>query len=191
MPGYLLSCSGLVAPYSAIQILLTLAPALRSLPVGACRMCSRVSCFIRPFARYSQSQLMELGVGRPLLSTIGKITTEEQLLELADCVPQLTADVLLALHDGASVEQVMEQVTAPVAVTEPIDPDDYAAAAARPASLVTTDDETLQAILQRASSAGRCTCTRFSGGSSNGLTAARRGSAEGRAPARPSSRGTE
>ena len=100
------------------------------------------------FARYSQAQLIELGVGRPLLSAIGKITTEEQLLEFAECVPQLTADVLFALHDGASVEEVMEQVTAPVAAAEPVDPADYAAAAARPASLVTTDDETLQAILQ-------------------------------------------
>ena len=45
---------------------------------------------------------------------IGKITTEEELLELAEYVPQLTADVLLALHDGASVEEVLEQVTAPV-----------------------------------------------------------------------------
>ena len=100
------------------------------------------------FAGYSESQLIELGVGRPLLSTIGKITTEEQLLEFTECVPQLTADVLFALHDGASVEEVMEQVTAPVAAAEPVDPTDYAAAVARPASLVTTDDETLQAILQ-------------------------------------------
>ena len=100
------------------------------------------------FAGYSESQLIELGVGRPLLSTIGKITTEEQLLEFTECVPQLTADVLLALHDGASVEEVMERVTAPVSAAEPVDPADYAAAVARPASLVTTDDETLQAILQ-------------------------------------------
>jgi mRNA-degrading endonuclease RelE of RelBE toxin-antitoxin system len=100
------------------------------------------------FAGYSEAQLTGLGVGKPLLSTIGKITTEEQLLEFAECVPQLTADVLLALHDGASVEEVMEQVTAPVAATGPVDPADYAAAADRPASLVTTDDETLQAILQ-------------------------------------------
>jgi hypothetical protein len=99
------------------------------------------------FAGYSESQLTGLGVGRPLLSTIGKIRTEEQLLDFAECVPQLTADVLLALHDGASVEEVMEQVTAPVSATEPVDPADYAAAADRPASLVTTDDETLQAIL--------------------------------------------
>jgi len=100
------------------------------------------------FAGYPESQLIELGVGRPLLSTIGKITTEEQLLEFAECIPRLTADVLLALHDGASVEEVMEQVTAPVSAEEPVDTADYAAAAARPASLVTTDDETLQAILQ-------------------------------------------
>jgi superfamily I DNA/RNA helicase/mRNA-degrading endonuclease RelE of RelBE toxin-antitoxin system len=100
------------------------------------------------FAGFSESQLTGLGVGKPLLSTIGKIRTEEQLLEFAECVPQLTADVLLALHDGASVEKVMEQVTAPVSAAEPVDPGDYAAAADRPASLVTTDDETLQAILQ-------------------------------------------
>jgi mRNA-degrading endonuclease RelE of RelBE toxin-antitoxin system len=100
------------------------------------------------FAGYPESQLIELGVGRPLLSTIGKITTEEQLLEFTECVPQLTADVLLALYDGASLEEVMEQVTTPVSAAEPIDPTDYAAAIARPASLVTTDDETLQAILQ-------------------------------------------
>ena len=100
------------------------------------------------FARYSSSQLIELGVGRPLLSTIGKITTEGQLLEFTECVPRLTADVLLALYDGASVEEVMERVTAPVSAPEPVDPTDYAAAVARPASLVTTDDETLQAILQ-------------------------------------------
>ncbi|MBV9445617.1 MAG: UvrD-helicase domain-containing protein [Streptosporangiaceae bacterium] len=100
------------------------------------------------FARYSDAQLIELGVGRPLLSTIAKITTESQLLELTECVPRLTADVLFALHDGASVEEVMDQVTAPVAAAEPVDPTDYATAADRPASLVTTDDETLQAILQ-------------------------------------------
>jgi superfamily I DNA/RNA helicase/mRNA-degrading endonuclease RelE of RelBE toxin-antitoxin system len=101
------------------------------------------------FADYSESQLTGLGVGKPLLSTIGKIRTEEQLLEFAECVPQLTADVLLALYDGASVEEVMEQVTAPLSAGEPVDPADYAAAADRPASLVTTDDETLQAILQQ------------------------------------------
>jgi superfamily I DNA/RNA helicase len=100
------------------------------------------------FAGYSESQLTGLGVGKPLLSTIGKIRTEEQLLEFAECVPQFTADVLLALYDGASVEEVMEQVTVPVSAGEPVDPADYAAAADRPASLVTTDDETLQAILQ-------------------------------------------
>jgi superfamily I DNA/RNA helicase/mRNA-degrading endonuclease RelE of RelBE toxin-antitoxin system len=100
------------------------------------------------FTRIPDSQLVELGVGRPLLSTIGRITTEEQLLEFTECVPQLTADVLLALFDGASVDEVMEQITAPVSASAPVDTGDYAAAVERPASLVTTDDETLQAILQ-------------------------------------------
>jgi superfamily I DNA/RNA helicase/mRNA-degrading endonuclease RelE of RelBE toxin-antitoxin system len=100
------------------------------------------------FAQVPDAQLIELGVGRPLLSTIGKITTEAQLLEFADCVPQLTADVLLALYTGTSVDEVLEQITTPVSAGEPVDTADFAAAVERPASLVTTDDETLRAILQ-------------------------------------------
>ncbi len=123
--------------YDMASLAGTVKPAASTVPTGPPPL----------FAAYSESQLTGLGVGRPLLSTIGKITTEEQLLEFTECVPQLTADVLLALHDGSSVEEVMEQVTAPVSATEPVDPTDYAAAADRPASLVTTDDETLQAIL--------------------------------------------
>ena len=57
----------------------------------------------------------------------------------------------------------MEQVTAPVSATEPVDPADYAAAADRarhPSSPPTTT--TLQAVLAEASNAGRCSCTRSS-----------------------------
>ena len=78
----------------------------------------------------------------------GRSRTRNSFSNSPNVSPWLTADVLLALHDGASVEEVMEQVTAPVSAPEPVDGTDYAAAADRPASLVTTDDETLQAILQ-------------------------------------------
>jgi superfamily I DNA/RNA helicase/mRNA-degrading endonuclease RelE of RelBE toxin-antitoxin system len=99
------------------------------------------------FAAYSETQLLDLGIAAPLLPLIAKITTEEELLGLAEYAPQLTAEVLLALHDGLSPEEVLEQVTAPVRADEPVDVTDYTAALARPATLVTTDDAALQAVL--------------------------------------------
>lgn len=99
------------------------------------------------FAAYSAEQLLELGVAEPLLPLIAKITSEDELLGLTEYVPALTAEVLLALHDGRSPEEVLEQVTAPVRADEPVDVNDYETALARPATLVTTDDAALQAVL--------------------------------------------
>ncbi|EHY91117.1 UvrD-helicase domain-containing protein [Saccharomonospora azurea] len=99
------------------------------------------------FAHVTDEQFEELGVAPALFPAIAKVTTEEELLELADCVPQLTADVLLALYDGKTFDEVMEQITAPVAVGNPVDTEDYAAAVVRPATQVTTDDAALQAVL--------------------------------------------
>jgi superfamily I DNA/RNA helicase len=61
--------------------------------------------------------------------------------------PQLTGEVLLQLFGGASVDEVLEQVTAPVAAEEPVDTEDYLAAVERPSTPVTTDDAALQAML--------------------------------------------
>ncbi len=99
------------------------------------------------FAAYSPEQLLELGIAEPLLPLIAKITTEDELLGLTEYAPALTAEVLLALHDGLSLEEVLEQVTAPVRADEPVDVTDYETALARPATLVTTDDAALQAVL--------------------------------------------
>ena len=99
------------------------------------------------FAAYSPEQLLELGVAEPLLPLIAKITTEDELLGLTEYAPALTAEVLLALHDGLSPEEVLEQVTAPVRADEPVDVADYETALTRPATLVTTDDAALQAVL--------------------------------------------
>jgi superfamily I DNA/RNA helicase/mRNA-degrading endonuclease RelE of RelBE toxin-antitoxin system len=100
------------------------------------------------FAAFSPQQLLELGVVEPLLPLIAKITTEEELLGLAEYAPSLTAEVLFALHDGLSPEKVLEQVTAPVRAEDQVDITDYAAAMIRPATLVTTDDTDLQAALE-------------------------------------------
>lgn len=100
------------------------------------------------FAAFPPEQLLELGVADPLLPLIAKITTEEELLGLTEYAPSLTAEVLFALYDGLSPEQVLEQVTAPVRAEDRVDVTDYAAAMTRPSTLVTTDDVALQAALE-------------------------------------------
>ena len=100
------------------------------------------------FATYSPETLLELGVAEPLLGLIYKITNEDELLGLVEYAPQLTREVLLALHDGKTVEEVLDQVTTPVAATEEVDADDYQAALARPATMVTTEDVALQEVLE-------------------------------------------
>lgn len=99
------------------------------------------------FAHIPNEQLAELGVAAALFPSIAKVTTEKGLLELADNVPQLTAEVLLALYDGKTVDEVREQIVDPVAVDGPVDAEDYVTAAVRPATQVTTDDGALQAVL--------------------------------------------
>ncbi|MEU2335941.1 UvrD-helicase domain-containing protein [Streptomyces sp. NPDC013172] len=100
------------------------------------------------FTTWSDRQLTELGVAEPLLPVIRTLSTEDQLLGLVEYAPQLTGEVLIALFDGASYEDVLDQVTRPVAASEPVDPDDLAAAAERPATVVTTTDEDLRGALE-------------------------------------------
>ena len=99
------------------------------------------------FGAYPDDELLELGVARPLLPVIRSITTDEQLLEFAECAPQLTADVLFALHDGFTPAQVLEQVTTPVQAQGPVDTADFSAAADRPATVVSSDDDALRIVL--------------------------------------------
>jgi hypothetical protein len=99
------------------------------------------------FAGYPDDELLELGVAKPLLPVIRSIATEDQLLEFAECAPQLTADVLFALHDGFTIAQVLEQVTAPVQASGPVDTADFSAAADRPATIISTEDDALRVVL--------------------------------------------
>jgi hypothetical protein len=100
------------------------------------------------FAAFTPEQLLELGVAEPLLPLIAKITSEKELRGLAEYAPSLTTEVLFALHDGLSLDEVLERVTAPVRAEDQVDVTDYAAAMSRPATLVTTDDIALQAALE-------------------------------------------
>ncbi|MEV5704673.1 UvrD-helicase domain-containing protein [Actinoallomurus sp. NPDC052274] len=99
------------------------------------------------FAQYTDEQLRELGVAEPLLPLIKKITTEEELLGLVEYAPALTEEVLLCLYEGKSYDEVLDQVTTPEKVDEPVDDQDYAAALDRPATRVTSEDVELQAVL--------------------------------------------
>ncbi|BFO17148.1 3'-5' exonuclease [Streptomyces sp. KM77-8] len=100
------------------------------------------------FAAWSEQQLTDLGVAPSLVPVVAALTTEDQLLGLVEYAPQLTGEVLLALYDGKAYDDVLEQVTAPVAVPDPVDPEDYRAAADRPATIVTTTDDALREALE-------------------------------------------
>ncbi|NYI03501.1 UvrD-helicase domain-containing protein [Allostreptomyces psammosilenae] len=100
------------------------------------------------FARLTDEQLTSLGVAEPLIPVIRALTTEDQLLGLVEYAPQLTGEVLLALHDGKPYQEVLEQVTAPVSASEPVDAEDFQAAVERPATIVTTSDEALKDALE-------------------------------------------
>ncbi|MGX7670545.1 UvrD-helicase domain-containing protein [Plantactinospora sp. DSM 117369] len=99
------------------------------------------------FERFTDAQLVELGVAEPLLPQIRDLTSETGLLELSERAPQLTADVLLSLHDGKPYDEVLTHITEPVRAGEAVDPDDYRTAVERPATQVSSDDEALQAML--------------------------------------------
>ncbi|MFD5463197.1 UvrD-helicase domain-containing protein [Kitasatospora sp. NPDC127059] len=100
------------------------------------------------FAQWSDEQLSDLGVAAPLLPVIRTLTTEDQLLGLVEYAPQLTGEVLLAIVDGKDFESILDQVTTPVAAPEPVDPEDFQAAAERPATMVTTSDAALEEVLK-------------------------------------------
>lgn len=106
---------------------------------------------VRPgelFATWTEEQLAALGVAGSLLPVIRALTTEDQLLGLVEYAPQLTGEVLLCLYDGKSYDEVLEEVTAPVAAPDPVDPEDFQAAADRPATIVTTTDDALREALE-------------------------------------------
>ncbi|MFH8788896.1 UvrD-helicase domain-containing protein [Streptomyces roseoverticillatus] len=105
------------------------------------------------FAQYSAQQLADLGVAEPLIPIALKLTTDDELLGLAEYAPRHTGEVLLRLRDGVPYEQVEEEVTAPVAIAPeerregPL-AGDWQAAADRSQAVVITDDESLRSIIE-------------------------------------------
>ncbi|MFJ5150461.1 UvrD-helicase domain-containing protein [Streptomyces sp. NPDC088353] len=98
------------------------------------------------FADVTPEQLAELGVAEPLIPVVGRLTTDEELLGLAEYAPRHTGEVLLRLRD-TPYEQVLEEVTRPVEVKD-VDPDDYQAAAERTDTTIITTDKDLESIIE-------------------------------------------
>lgn len=105
------------------------------------------------FAQYSAQQLADLGVAEPLIPIALKLTTDDELLGLAEYAPRHTGEVLLRLRDGIPYEQVEEEVTASAAIAPeercegPL-AEDWQAAADRSQAVVITDDESLRSIIE-------------------------------------------
>ncbi|MFF4716091.1 UvrD-helicase domain-containing protein [Streptomyces eurythermus] len=103
-------------------------PAPRSLPVPL-------------FARCDDTELLRLGVSAPLLPALRRITDRGQLdALLGHNLPGLTRDVLLALSDGMDPADVRVHITEAWRADDRVDPGDWAKAARRPVSRVSTED---------------------------------------------------
>lgn len=99
------------------------------------------------FDGFSHDELTDLGVPPALLPSIDAITTEEDLFTFLDVAPTLTAEILIELFTGKSLDEVAEKITAPAAAAEPVDISDYPAALSRPGAPVTTVDDAVRAVL--------------------------------------------
>ncbi|MEU5308772.1 UvrD-helicase domain-containing protein [Streptomyces sp. NPDC021562] len=103
-------------------------PAPRSLPVPL-------------FARHDDTELLRLGVSAALLPALRRITDRAQLdALLGHNLPGLTRDVLLALSDGMEPADVRAHITESWRADDRVDPHDWAKAARRPVSRVSTED---------------------------------------------------
>ncbi|MEK8145171.1 hypothetical protein NKH18_38515 [Streptomyces sp. M10(2022)] len=92
-------------------------------------------------------------MAEPLIPIALKLTTDDELLGLAEYAPRHTGEVLLRLRDGVPYQQVMDEVTAPVAVVPEESPkgtdgENWQAAADRSQAVVITDDESLRSIIE-------------------------------------------
>ncbi|KOV62861.1 UvrD-helicase domain-containing protein [Streptomyces sp. MMG1121] len=93
------------------------------------------------FARYGDEELVGLGVIASLLPTMRRVTNSRQLeAVLGHNLPGLTREVLLALHDGMEPREVRRFITDQWRAEEEVDQQDWARAARRPVSQVSTED---------------------------------------------------
>ncbi|MFF3290665.1 3'-5' exonuclease [Streptomyces sp. NPDC003023] len=102
------------------------------------------------FAAWTDSVLTGLGVSPSLLPPLRNITTGTQFAALLDGnLPELTRDVLLALHGGADPDTVARDITRQWRAddVDVVDTHDWVRAARRPVSHVSTDDDAVVGAL--------------------------------------------
>ncbi|HEX2143061.1 MAG TPA: UvrD-helicase domain-containing protein [Glycomyces sp.] len=100
------------------------------------------------FDPFTDAELLDLGVAEPLMPSIRKITQEDQLDAFCAVAPHHTAEVLRALDAGFPLAEVEELITAPVKATGTVDTADFATAIERGASMVTSSDHAVAAMLE-------------------------------------------
>jgi superfamily I DNA/RNA helicase len=99
------------------------------------------------FDPYTAAQLTDLGIRAELLPALRPLTTEEQVLALADGLDDRIAQIVVDLAAGVDYETVMDQITKPGASRDDIDVSDLKAALAHPASQITSTDAAVAAML--------------------------------------------
>lgn len=104
------------------------------------------------FDAVSDADFAHLAVGASLVPVLREIRSEDALLGIAESIPKLAGQVILALADGKSVDDVWSEIVADSAAEDEIDPDDLEAVAERPATresfaVVTDDSEELERML--------------------------------------------
>ncbi|MEV6965269.1 UvrD-helicase domain-containing protein [Hamadaea sp. NPDC051192] len=104
------------------------------------------------FDGVSDSDFERLGVTSSLIPVLREIRSDDALLGIADLAPKLTCQVILALADGRTSEDVWAEIVAAAKADDEVDTSDFAAAAERPATLesfavVTDDSKELERVL--------------------------------------------
>ncbi|MDZ5447077.1 3'-5' exonuclease [Micromonospora sp. 4G57] len=104
------------------------------------------------FEKTSDADFARLGIAPTLVPTLREIRTEDALLGIAEQIPALASQVILALADGKTTDQVWAEIVTQSEADSDVDPDDVAAAVERPATretfaVVTDDSEELERML--------------------------------------------
>ncbi|WP_147142430.1 UvrD-helicase domain-containing protein [Stackebrandtia albiflava] len=100
------------------------------------------------FDGFTDKELVDLGVAPVLMPSVREIRTETGLFRLVDVIPQHSANVLIELATGTSIDDVYEKITAP-RVTTDVDVTDIDSAVERTiGTAVRSDDPAVKAMLE-------------------------------------------
>lgn len=95
---------------------------------------------------YDAGQLRGLGVAEQLIDLALTVTTSAELDQLVESAPLLSKDILYGLAAGMDIDEVRNEITAPVKLDQQPDPDDFATAFSR--TNVTTVDDAVRAVIE-------------------------------------------